>query len=91
LHNFGFPIRITNLSDKLTHFYLLKSYNGLLNIYHYSVSTSGFSARALYQTHPFAGTLRATGRRGEEDLHFSAYLLVALSPCRPVALSLLTA
>src|SRR5215471_13000864 len=24
LHNFSFPIRITNLSDKLTHFFLLK-------------------------------------------------------------------
>src|SRR5215470_17776371 len=66
LHNFGIPIRITNLSDKLTHFYLLKSYNGLLKIYHYAVSISGFSARALYQTPSFAGTLRGAGEQGRE-------------------------
>src|SRR5215471_4718411 len=65
LHDFGFPIRITNLSDKLTHFFLLNSYNCFLKIYHYTVSTSVFPARALYQTPPFAGTLTATGRLGD--------------------------
>src|SRR5215510_8997796 len=99
LHNFGFPIRITNLSDKLTHFYLLKSYNCLLKIYHYTVSTSGFSARALYQTHPFAGTRRGRGdkgtrgqgdketrRQGDKETRRERFLSF-LSPCPLVPLS----
>src|SRR5262245_36611715 len=102
LHNFGFPIRITNLSDKLTHFYLLKSYNCLLKIYHYTVSTSGFSARALYQTHPFAGTRRGRGdkgtrgqgdketRRQGENVSYLFCPLVPLSPCPLVPPSLFT-
>src|SRR5262245_44660030 len=64
LHDFGFPIGITNLSDKLTHFFFLKSYNCFLKIYYYTVSTSGFPAHALYQTPPFAGTQRGSGEWG---------------------------
>src|SRR5262249_4427636 len=95
LHNFGFPIRITNLSDKLTHFFLLKSYNCSLTVYHYTVSTSGLSARALYQTPPFSGTQTATRRRGDWAMRrgsifsfsLSPCLLVSPSPSRPVAQS----
>src|SRR5262249_24827040 len=87
LHNFDIPIRITNLSDKLTHFYLLKSYSCLLKIYHYTVSTSGFSARALYQTPPFAGTQGGAGVRGREGAgeresgRARDWKKISLSPC----------
>src|SRR5262245_47891917 len=96
LHDFGFPIRITNLSDKLTHFYLLKSYNCLLKIYYYTVSTSGFPARALYQTPPFAGTqggveTRGQGEGGQGDTERTFPIFsFPLSPCPLVSPSFFT-
>src|SRR5262245_6901164 len=96
LHNFGFPIRITNLSDKLTHFYLLKSYNCLLKIYHYTVSTSGFPpAHYIRRIRSLAhgggeGTRgqgdKETRRQGDKETRRERFLSF-LSPCPLVPLS----